>query len=159
MQPVGRLSGRLRRTSEESHTGSEPLWSGWRQKDRLLWPCCQSTGRGREECLFIFPWEPYILCIARRTGFCRLRLCTQFGVECAVHSWWRNRRVKSPQEPHTVLWASLLGYVRFPPRPCPPGMQANIDGGERWAQGICFSGFLSFFLHMFYPSPPGRDCF
>ena len=67
--------------------------------------------------------------------------------------------MKSPQEPRAMPWASLPGCVCFLPCSCPPGMRANIAGGERWAQGICFSGLLSFFLHIFYPSPLGRDFF
>ena len=53
------------------------------RKTVLLWPCCQSTGRGREECLFIFPWEAYILCIARRTDFC----CPRPSVMYSVRRW------------------------------------------------------------------------
>lgn len=160
MQPVGRLSGRLRGTSEESHTGSEPLWSGWRQKDSIavaLLPEHRTWKRGMS---VHFPLRVLHFMYSKEDGL--LPPSVMYSVRCWVCCAQLMEEQKgevSTRTTHYAVGQPTGVCVCFLPRPCPPGMQANIAGGERWAQGICFPGFLSFFLHMFYPSPPGRDCF
>lgn len=59
------------------------------------------------------------------------------------------------KKPLSTLWAAPGGRVS--PSPAPPlATQADISGEERLAQGIYFSGRLSFILHIFYP-PFGTD--
>lgn len=62
------------------------------------------------------------------------------------------------ENPSNVLWDSIstICVCLLPPN-LPPCMPVDISGEERWAQGICFYGFLSFFLQIFYLSPFGRD--
>lgn len=138
----------------ESHIGGEPCWShgphlvAAAESPLVLLKaekqyCYDPVARAMwcewgEWHLFVFP---SVLCATRRTGLClSYILSSVLTVMCAVdrRSKWRLHK-----NPFNVLGTAYWGHV-CPLLQCPPPRYAFSNcWGRKWAEGICFSGFLS----------------
>lgn len=147
MQPVGRLSGRLRGTSEESHTGSEPLWSGWRQKDSIavaLLPEHRTWKRGMS---VHFPLRVLHFMYSKEDGL--LPPSVMYSVRCWVCCAQLMEEQKGEVSTRTTHYAvgQPTGVCVFPSPPLPPR-----DAGKYCWRRKMGSRYLFSWLSFLFPS-------